>query len=149
ISPDGRWVLGKNAVVRPAYPPVLAWSPGAAFPAAVPWAALALANQKSAPAAGLYRSARVWDMTNGKVVSSVLSHPLPLRFAVFSPDGQRVVTVSEPVADRIKLWLWSIQTGRLIAPAFEYPSSLNYLLFSPDGKLLVTVGGRGLLGDGD
>src|SRR5262249_26627250 len=41
-SPDGLSFLGKNAILRPNYPAVLACCPQSGFPANLPWAALAL-----------------------------------------------------------------------------------------------------------
>src|SRR5207253_1945475 len=65
---------------------------------------------------------------------AVLTHPLPVRTAAFSPDGKLVVTGSHDHTAR----LWEAATGHPHGPPFEHPQEVDCLAFSPDGKLLAT-----------
>jgi WD40 repeat protein/tetratricopeptide (TPR) repeat protein len=149
ISKDGQRVLGKNAVLRPEYPALLACAPQAAFPANLPWGALSITKAQASPPEELYQTARVWDLTTGKPLSPLLPHPAPVEYGLFSPDGRYAVTVSLPHSGKVSLWLWEADTGRLVAPPLEHPGSVQEVAFSPDGKLLVTAGGAAARGKGE
>ena len=60
--------------------------------------------------------------------------PPPVR-AAFSPDGRRVVTVSEGETIQV----WDSETGRAIGAAVTHRSSPNSTALSPDGRFVLTV----------
>jgi len=62
-------------------------------------------------------------------------HGSPLSGAAFSPDGSRIVTVSDDDAAR----LWDTRSGREIAILKGHKSLLNQATFSPDGSRIVTA----------
>ena len=55
--------------------------------------------------------------------------------AVFSPDGQSIVTASDDHTARI----WSTATGRLLAKLEGHTSRVNSVAFSPDSHWIVTA----------
>jgi WD40 repeat protein len=56
--------------------------------------------------------------------------------AVFSPDGQRVVTASDDGTARV----WNAATGQVIAKMEGHSGdSLDSAAFSPDGQRIVTA----------
>jgi WD40 repeat protein/serine/threonine protein kinase/tetratricopeptide (TPR) repeat protein len=141
VSPDGRRFLGKNAVLRPKYPAVLACCPQAGFPAGLPWAALALNSDQSIPAQQLLTAARVWSLTTGKPLTPLLNHPVGVDYGLFSADGRRVLTVGTPKRGRVTLWLWDAETGQALTGPITPPWTLNQVAISSDGRWVATVGG--------
>lgn len=139
ISPDGRYLLTKSPLLVPEYSAVLAGAPAAGFPANLPWAALFRTSRPAAPHPGLYKVARVWDLTTGKALTPPLSHSLPLESGLFSPDGRRVLLVSARGATKGKAWLWEVPTGKLATAPLEHPGPVRFAAFSPDGHLVVTT----------
>jgi WD40 repeat protein len=83
-------------------------------------------------------SARLWDPSTGALLHT-LPHPLPLKAAVFSPDGRRLATYGEGPLARI----WNVGTGILVS-TLEHPASelrVTSAAFGPAGDVIVT--GRG------
>jgi serine/threonine protein kinase/WD40 repeat protein len=57
---------------------------------------------------------KVWDLRGGKEVAS-FSHTNPVAQAVFSKDGQRVLTLTRLLTNTLAKWeakVWDLQTGR-------------------------------------
>src|SRR5271166_1909826 len=73
----------------------------------------------------------------GMLVRSVpgLRAILPGGTAAFSPDGKRVVTVSDDKTARV----WDADTGKPLASLQGHTQSVRSAAFSPDGKRVVTV----------
>ena len=73
--------------------------------------------------------------------------------ATFSPDGRRIVMVSDDCCGRV----WDAVTGRASAPGLDHSDSLgwysphNRACFSPDGRWVATAGqqGHGWIGDAE
>src|SRR5262249_49126350 len=53
------------------------------------------------------RSARVWDVTTGKLVTDAMKHPSPVLHAEFSKDGHWILTACEQGAR-----VWNAGTGQ-------------------------------------
>lgn len=72
-----------------------------------------------------------------------LEHFLPhqgrLTSAVFSSDGNRVLTGSEDSATRI----WNVRTGKLVGRPMKQESRIRAVAFSPDDRLVLTGSGDG------
>jgi WD40 repeat protein len=74
------------------------------------------------------------------VLSAVLQgHTAPLRAAVFSPDGQRVLTASNDRTARI----WDARTGQPVAVLQGHTASVSAAVFSPDGARVLTTSDNG------
>jgi WD40 repeat protein len=84
--------------------------------------------------AGSDGTVRVWDAWSGKKLLNFPAHSATVRAAVFSPDGQRIVSCSK---DEVRVWDGA--TGKLLAP-LAAPSGGAGLAFSADGKRLAVVG---------
>jgi len=85
--------------------------------------------------AGNDRSARVWDVTTGEPITSVLEHEDRTIRACFSPDGQRVLTTSGDGTARI----WNSDTGEQLV-VLRHASRIDHAEFSPDGRRVLTAG---------
>jgi WD40 repeat protein len=59
--------------------------------------------------------------------------------AAFSPDGTRVVTVSEDMTARV----WDAATGKPLGIPLTHQAMVTSAAFSPDGTHVVTVSGDG------
>lgn len=75
---------------------------------------------------------RVWDASTSTPVAPPLEHQNWA--SAFSPDGTRLVTVSDGTAR-----IWEVLTSKPVAPPLEPKDLVAYAAFSPDGSLLVTV----------
>jgi WD40 repeat protein/serine/threonine protein kinase len=79
-------------------------------------------------------TARVWNATNGELITADLVHRGEITSANFSPDGSKVVTASDDFTAQI----WDAQTGaRLVGPLAHF-DHVKWAEFSPDGEKLVT-----------
>jgi WD40 repeat protein len=78
---------------------------------------------------------RIWDAWSGKLLLTFSEHGGPVRAAVFSPDGRRVVSCSKGEVE-----VWDAATGKVLAPVSPGQGGTG-LAFSPDGKRLAIVGG--------
>ncbi|MBN1249934.1 MAG: PD40 domain-containing protein, partial [Anaerolineae bacterium] len=84
---------------------------------------------------------RVWDSRTGKAVLTLLPEEFDAGTgaAAWSPDGNRIVTVSDDSSGRI----WDAQTGRLIA-RFGCEATVNLVVWSPSGRRFLTGGYTGI-----
>ncbi len=82
--------------------------------------------------------ANVWDIHTGKLLTALEGHKGGINDAVFSPDGQYIVTVSGENDDNT-VRLWDTTTGQQVAILRTYQGSVNHAAFSPDGRYIVTA----------
>jgi WD40 repeat protein len=75
---------------------------------------------------------RVWDLSSGKQIGEPMKSGGETDSMQFSPDGQRLLTVSRDKMAR----LWNASTGKALG---EPMKMVNSARFSPDGKLLVVA----------
>jgi WD40 repeat protein len=66
---------------------------------------------------------------------SLTGHEDRIWAAVFSPDGQRVVTASADKTARV----WDAATGKALATLAGHEDTVNQASFSPDGRRVVTA----------
>ncbi len=64
-----------------------------------------------------------------------VGHRLSVRRVAFSPDGTRVITVSEDKTVRI----WDVATGMQVTPPLQHQGAVSAAAFSPDGTRVVTA----------
>jgi WD40 repeat protein len=76
-----------------------------------------------------------WNAATGSELSVSIKLPRPLRFAAFSPDGNRVVTASLDNVARI----WDTHSGLEVAIMRGHEDVVTRAVFSPDGNRLLTV----------
>ncbi|MFD0797191.1 caspase family protein [Maribacter chungangensis] len=77
---------------------------------------------------------RLWDVNTGKILHILEGNNDWVKAALFSPDGELVIAISEENT----IFLWEVKTGKLIRVFKGHTKSVNSALFSPDGKLIVT-----------
>lgn len=77
-------------------------------------------------------TARLWDVETGEEVKSFLGHGALVHTALFSPDGERVLTASRDY----RAILWDVKTGKplFVLSDLPYPPPIA---FSPNGDTLL------------
>src|SRR5262249_7210523 len=78
-------------------------------------------------------SARLFDAQTGKPVGAALRHDMIVDVALFSPDGQLVLTCSSDLTAR----LWETSLGLPIGPAWKNQKNGPRGTFSADGKSIL------------
>jgi WD40 repeat protein/tetratricopeptide (TPR) repeat protein len=81
------------------------------------------------------QAARVWDANTGRPLTPLLQHDHQVTQAVFSRDGQRVVTVSDDRTARV----WAVGTGQPLTPPLVHGKEVWHAAFSPDGRWVATA----------
>ncbi|BDA67787.1 WD-40 repeat protein [Calothrix sp. PCC 7716] len=81
------------------------------------------------------KTAKVWETTTGKLVSTLTGHSSNVRNANFSPDGKTIVTASNDNTAKV----WETTTGKLLSTLTGHSSNVRNANFSPDGKTIVTA----------
>ena len=82
------------------------------------------------------QTARLWETSTGRLLSTLQGHTDWVRSMAFSPDGTRVLTGSRDQTAR----LWETSTGCLLSTLQGHTSWWRSVsvAFSPDGKLIIT-----------
>ncbi len=80
--------------------------------------------------------ARVWDAATGAELTP-LRHEGSVLYALFSPDGKRVITINEKRAR-----IWDAVSGKELTPPIEHAGHLYAARFSPDSQRVVTAAPR-------
>ncbi|MFO0823895.1 MAG: protein kinase [Gemmataceae bacterium] len=86
----------------------------------------------------------IWDVSNGRRVST-LEHPKQLlAWAVFSPDGETILTATTD-PNRVNYWKRGLEFGQWQRQPSSLPheSWLRRVAISPDGKSVATATERG------
>jgi len=83
-------------------------------------------------------TARVWDARTGQALLQPLAHEAEVRYAEFSPDELRVLTVSSNLCR-----LWDTSTGRALGTNITHQDVVCTAHFSPDGNKVVTASADG------
>lgn len=80
--------------------------------------------------------ARVWNLEDGKPVSSLIGHEGSIYDISFSPDGRHILTSSEDKTARI----WEAATGETVTVLRGHTSGASNARFSSDGATVLTAG---------
>lgn len=79
--------------------------------------------------------AEVLEAENGRLVANIIGRGEGFRSAQFSPDGSRILTVSEGGSAEI----WSSLDGKSMVSSLAHAGLVNNAGFSPDGQRVVTA----------
>jgi DNA-binding beta-propeller fold protein YncE len=92
-------------------------------------------------AVALIRQGEVSGRTvpEAELVAELHGHTGPVNGAMFSPDGEWVVTASDDQTARV----WEASTGRSLVELRGHTGPVNRAMFSPDGKWVVTASDDG------
>jgi WD40 repeat protein len=74
------------------------------------------------------------DVSARQPVGNWQLRELPVTWATFSPDGQRIATATVISAQQ-----WDAATGEKLGPPLEHASDVLTVAYSPDGRLLLTA----------
>ncbi len=79
---------------------------------------------------------RIFEALTGNPVGEPLLHRALIRHVAFSPDGRRLLSVSDDSTARV----WEIATGRPLTEPMTHDDVIVFGAFSPDGEQVVTTG---------
>ncbi|WP_417678160.1 toll/interleukin-1 receptor domain-containing protein [Roseibium sp.] len=81
-------------------------------------------------------NARVWNLAEKSLVTSLIGHQVSIYDISFSADGRHVLTASEDDTARI----WDAATGETVTVLYGHTSDVKKARFSPDGATILTSG---------
>jgi WD40 repeat protein len=99
------------------------------------------------------KTACVWNAATGRRIAKI-EHEHEVRWAAFSPDGQRLVSATGDFSGHLLLDLlapqsdprrlgeaqvWDVETGRPITTPIRHEGVVQRASFSPDGRFLLTT----------
>jgi len=82
---------------------------------------------------GIDNTARVWDLTSGKAMTTVRGHTKQIWGVDFHPDNRHVLSASWDTTARI----WDVKSGEE-TKRFTHPVDVNGVAISRDGKRVLT-----------
>ncbi|MGC2661152.1 MAG: hypothetical protein WA324_24625 [Bryobacteraceae bacterium] len=77
---------------------------------------------------------RIWDLTNGRELRSLVGHTGAVTSVAFGPDGRTLATGS----DDHTLKLWDVATGELLKTFSGHTKKITSVAFGRDGRSLVS-----------
>jgi WD40 repeat protein/TPR repeat protein len=80
------------------------------------------------------RTARIWDVHTGTVVTILSGHTDAIATATYSPDGKRIVTAGDRTAR-----VWDAATGRQLLVISGHVGYVWSAAYSPDGRTIATA----------
>jgi WD40 repeat protein len=95
-------------------------------------------NSSSSLEDGKGRIARIFEAATGKQLAALPEHPDRITAAAFSPDGRRVLTVTNTGDNRFNVRLWDADTGHEVL-TFPYRLWGPWARFSPNGRHVLTI----------
>ena len=99
------------------------------------WISLTFSPDGKRILAAVPRRGWVWDVSTGEILSELtVPNVFWLHNAVFSPDGERILTGSLYKTPH----LWDARTGKRLQALHGHTDQVNGIAFSPDGSLIVT-----------
>jgi WD40 repeat protein len=137
FSPDGQAVLAVDSLSR-----VLQWDAATGkptfrkMPTGVTVLALSPDHRKLLVSRG-GKEVEIRAADEGGRIGEPLPHAAPVKAALFSADGSRIVTRSEDGGARV----WDAVTGQPVGRKLQLPEPMAAFAVSPDGRLLASAGG--------
>jgi WD40 repeat protein/tRNA A-37 threonylcarbamoyl transferase component Bud32 len=86
------------------------------------------------------KTARLWDMAKGALLSAPIRHETTIRAITFSPDGGLIATASDDGMVR----RWDGMTGAAVGRPFRHDAPVTAVRFSPDGSKIATASCAGI-----
>ncbi len=81
------------------------------------------------------KTARIWQVADGKQLFSLKGHQDTVVSTMFSPDGKFLLTASLDKTAKV----WQVSDGSLFATLTGHTEGLQKAIFSPDGKQIITI----------
>jgi WD40 repeat protein len=79
---------------------------------------------------------RIWDVSNGKVITELRGHESRVNSVPFSPDGLHVVTGSYDEPSQA-VRIWDVKTGQQIGTLKGHNALVDSIHYSRDGTLII------------
>jgi eukaryotic-like serine/threonine-protein kinase len=86
------------------------------------------------------KTARLWDMAKGSLLSSPIRHESIIRAITFSPDGGLIATASDDGMVR----QWDGMSGAAVGGAIHHDAPVTAVRYSPDGATIATASRAGI-----
>jgi WD40 repeat protein/serine/threonine protein kinase len=80
------------------------------------------------------KEGRLWDLATGQILGEPLRPEGPIRTAVFSANGTRIITLGQGNAPG----LWDAVTGKAVGGPLMHRSPVQNAGFAPDGRVLLS-----------
>jgi WD40 repeat protein/transcriptional regulator with XRE-family HTH domain len=81
-------------------------------------------------------TAKIWDMTTGKLLFSLTGHTDAVNFITYNTDGTQIATTSRDGTAKV----WDALSGREVLTLSGHDDWVMGVAFSPDGSRLATAG---------
>ncbi|TWH43510.1 AAA-like domain-containing protein [Dulcicalothrix desertica] len=94
------------------------------------------ADGKTLASAGADKTIKLWNISTGKIISTLSGHTAIVNSVAISADGK---TLASAGADKT-IKLWNISTGKLISTLSGHTDWVNSVAISADGKTLASAG---------
>ena len=78
---------------------------------------------------------KLWDVTSGECLQTLVGHTATVPSASFSPNGELVLTASHDKTAK----LWDVTSGNCLCTLEGHRSGVHSATFSPDGKVVFTA----------
>jgi WD40 repeat protein/serine/threonine protein kinase len=95
-------------------------------------------GHRVASAGGTDRTVRLWNVESGELLTILSPHDGPTSQAIFSPQGDRVLSVEAYPGTALRLW--NAETGELLAVMRGHTNAAEKAAFSPDGTRIASGG---------
>ncbi len=86
-------------------------------------------------------SAKIWNIADGQLLTTLSGHVGIVASAQFSPDGTRIVTAGSDNTARV----WDAASGQLLITLSGHTDGVSNAVFSPNGMLIVTSSSNGTM----
>ncbi|WP_233787929.1 AAA-like domain-containing protein, partial [Dulcicalothrix desertica] len=93
------------------------------------------ADGKTLASAGADKTIKLWNISTGKIISTLSGHTAIVNSVAISADGK---TLASAGADKT-IKLWNISTGKLISTLSGHTDAVSSVAISADGKTLASA----------